>query len=58
MRVVVDWGTPVLKFITINSPKLIFVLALLALLLGVFLQEPLKVFDQAIRICLSCIGLV
>jgi len=41
-----------------HSPKLIFILALAGMLLGIFLQEPLKVFDQAIRICLSCIGLV
>lgn len=47
-----------LKFIAIHSPKLIFILALAGMLLGILLQEPLKVFDQAIRICLSCIGLV
>ena len=47
-----------LKYITINCPKLIFVLALIVMLLGILLQEPLKVFDQAIRICLSCIGLI
>jgi hypothetical protein len=48
----------VFKFIATNSPKLIFVVALLGMLLGIVLQEPLKVFDQAIRICLSCIGLI
>lgn len=47
-----------LQLIKMNMPKLIFILAVLVMLLGIFLQEPMKVFDQAIRICLSCIGII
>jgi hypothetical protein len=45
------------RFIVTHSPKIVFLLAVLSLAAGVLLREPAAVFDQAIRICLSCIGI-
>ncbi|MCX5897397.1 MAG: CD1871A family CXXC motif-containing protein [Proteobacteria bacterium] len=46
-----------LKFIVRHSPIIIFLLAVVSIIAGVLLREPSRVFDQAIRICLSCIGI-
>ena len=46
-----------LQLIVRHRATIIFLLALISMIAGVLLQEPSKVFDQAIRICLSCIGI-
>jgi hypothetical protein len=46
-----------LSFVVKHSPKILFLLAAVSILSGVLLREPSVVFDQAIRICLSCIGI-
>jgi len=50
-------GPQLLLFIVKHSPKIILFLAVTAVVAGVLMQEPSKVFDQAIRVCLSCIGI-
>jgi cation transporter-like permease len=47
----------VLQLIVRHRATITFLLALISMFAGVLLQEHAKVFDQAIRICLSCIGI-
>lgn len=46
-----------LQLIVRHCSSILFLLALISMIAGVLMQEHAKVFDQAIRICLSCIGI-
>ncbi|MCX5895397.1 MAG: CD1871A family CXXC motif-containing protein [Proteobacteria bacterium] len=46
-----------MRFIRAYISEIVLLAAVTCLLGGMYLQEPIMVFDQAIRICLACIGI-
>jgi|GEM_PF-984164 len=48
---------PVMKPLSNFLPGLLLSAGVVALLVGLYLGEPEKIFDKAVMVCLECIGI-
>ena len=51
------WGTSMCRFLIRNLPTIVLIVSMSLLIAGIYLNEPRRVFNAAISICLACIGI-
>ena len=45
------------RFLIRNLPTIVLIVSMSLLIAGIYLNEPRRVFNAAISICLACIGI-